>query len=78
MRLADTQKEDMQNIEKEHASELKNLGSQNRNTDASASAQETIQDQQLKIDNLQQQLHYLMVIFQGKKVLSCIVGFTLF
>ena len=75
MRNADTMKEDMQNMEKEHASVLKKLGdeatSKNRNTDAIASAEETIRNQQLKIDNLQQQLHYLaLVISQKKKKVS--------
>jgi hypothetical protein len=72
MRNADTMKEDMQNMEKEHALVLKKLGdeatSKDRNTDATASAEETIRNQQLKIDSLQQQLHYLaLVIFQQGK-----------
>lgn len=71
MRIADTLKEDMQNMENEHASVLKKLGdeakSKNRNTDAIASAEETIHNQQLKIDNLQQQLHYLAMVNCQKK-----------
>ena len=58
-RITDTLNEDLQNVQKEHAAVLKKLGDEGKSRDKAASAEGTIREQQLKIDDLQQQLHYL-------------------